>query len=526
MAGLVGLALTSCKEDNSLGTMQKNEAPIVVPADGVALQSLYSATGNRISLQNYEDTKDIPLVDIEISSSFPENSTVTGEVEISDNADFRNAQVVPLSAVQAASANENVAAAAAAGGETRSYKGVVSVSEWNSAFVSYYGLNPAANINYVRYRLWLSTEKQNVILYDENGNEWFDAMEFIVTPLDAKLDVAASYTLHYIVNGEEQTVVMYHNPDKHVYDDPNFNATVEATENEDGTINQISWWIAPTDDASKAYGVAGEDAEAETGDLALKSEGGINGIIAGAGVYKIEADMLDLTYSVKLAPPSLYVVSTSYIQFPQAAQLGTDDNIVYSGMAGIEAAWGLTGQAAFKPTLYSNNPDVEITSEGGTVTGGLIFDTTGAPLNSNTAIPLPGTRGLFYVTANLQTLQYTAYRCNSMGITGSMAGVEWGAGPDIELKNSRTTYYMTYTGTLTVNAGDEWKIRANGDWAVNFGGANGGSYTTDGQEIELSMGGDNFVAAEAGTYNITVYLRRYLENGKMVPYRMTVTPAN
>lgn len=526
LAGLVGLALTSCEDDKPLGTMQKNEAPIEVPAQGVALQSLFASTGNSINLQDYEETINISLVDIELSSTFPAGSVVTGEVEIADNIDFKNAQTIKLSSVEA-SKNQNLANAA--GGDTRSYEGIVSATAWNEAFQAFYGLNPAANVNYLRYRLWLTNEKQNVILYSSNGSQWFDVMQFTVTPFDAKLDVAASYTLNYLVNntGDVHTVKMYHNPEKHVYDDPNFNATVEVTETDAGDANVVYWWITPDDNSGKAFGVESSDPAAEAGNLGLKESGEyVNGQLGTPGVFKIEANMLDLTYSVKLAPPSLYVVSTSYIQFPQAAQLGTADNVVYEGMAGIESAWGLTGQAAYRPTLYSNDADVEVVKNGNTTTGGLLFDTTGAPLNSNTAIPLPGTRGMFYVTADLQTLKYTAYRCNTIGITGSMAGVEWGAGPDIQLKNSRTTYYMEWSGNLTVSAGDEWKIRANDDWAVNFGAASGNSYTTDGTPVELAKDGGNFVATESGTYKVTVHFRRYLENGKLTPYYMTLTPAN
>ena len=526
MAGLIGLALTSCEEDNSLGTMQKNEAPQVVVADGVAIQSLYSATGNKISLQNFEQAAEVPLVDIEIDATFPENSTVKGQVEIADNPDFTNAKTISLNAVDAAAQNEELTKAL--GVPSRSYKGVVNCLDWNDAFVSFYGLNPAENVNYLRYRLWLVKDKQNVILYDNNGNEWFDAMEFMVTPFDAKLDVASSYVLHYLTNGtNEEQIVMYHNPANHVYDDPVFSANVEVGET-DGASDTVLWWITSENDG-KPYGVVGNPAEF-TGELAQITgvEGIGSGQISEAGVYKIEVNMLELTYTVKLAPPSLYVVSTSYINFDNCAQLGTEDNVTYSGMAGIESSWGLTGQYGFKPTLYSNNAEIAVTEAGGTFTGGLVFDNSGAPLNDSSAIPLPAQRGLYYVTANLQSMDYTLYRCNSMGITGSLQDVNWGndGAADIELKNSRTTYYMVYNGKITVKAGDEWKIRANADWVVNFGGNGSGSYAVDGSPVELSMGGDNFVAAEDGTYNVTVYLRRTLdENGKLTPYYMTLTPA-
>ena len=524
MAGLIGLALTSCDDTSDLGVMQKNEAPVVVPADGVAIKSLYASDGNHIDLQNYEESVNIPLIDIALSADFPESSKVAGLVEIADNADFTDAKTIILTSSEVSDGNADLKAAI--DGETRMYKGYVDINSWEDAFVSFYGLNPASNVNYVRYKLWLNNDTQNVILYNQDGKEWWNAMKFTVTPLDAKLDVAPSYTFHYLTNmKDEQKVVMYHNPDKHVYDDPVFNATVEVTENADESANVISWWITPEDSEGRPYGVSASDPTAESGRLGIIDLNEFtNGQLDTPGVYKIEVNMLTLDYSVKLAPPSLYVVSTSYITFDKAAQLGTTDNIQYEGLAGIEGAWGLTGQAAFKPTLYSNNAEVAATTENGVTTGGLIFDTSGAPLNSNSAIPLVGQRGMFYVTANLQTLQYTTYRCSTMGITGSLNN--WGETADIALTNSRTTYYMQWSGKVTLNAGDEWKIRANSEWVVNFGGANGSDYATDGSHIELAKDGANLVAAESGTYNVTVYFRRTIENGQLTPYYMTVTPAN
>ena len=519
MAGLVVLALTSCDEDNSLGTMQKYEAPIVVAADGVALQSLYSASGNSINLQTYEQAFNIPLVDIEIANTFPEGSTVTGEVEIADNADFNNAQTIALQAVEAPSPNSSLVQTL--GVETRSLTGVVNVTAWNDAFVSFYGYNPAPNVNYLRYKLKLNNGSQNVILYNTNGEEWFDAMEFTVTPLDAQFDVALAYNLTYTVNGNSTTVVMYHNPDKHVYDDPVFNAMVDVPEGA-----ELTWTISPADDSATVFGVEGDDATAASGTLV---EGGTAGIIQTAGTHKIEANMLEKTYTVQVAPASLYVISMSEITFDKAAQLETTDYITYTGMAGIETAWGLAGQAAYKPTLYINNPAIDVTtSSNGTVSGGILPDVSGEPFTASTGIPMPGQRGLYYVTVNLQTQAYTAYRCSTMGVVGTIN--DWGnAGDDIKLNISRTTNYMVLTGTIEVTAEDQWKIRANSDWAVNFGATGDvepAVVPTDGSHIELVKDGKNMSVAAPGKYNIEVYLRRTLVDGQMTPYYMTLTPAN
>lgn len=519
MAGLVGLALTSCNDDMPLGTQQKNEAPLIIPADGVAIQSLYVAEGNKINLQDYEELLSIPLVDIEINAAFPESSRVTGQVEIADNPDFTGAQTISLNSVVVS--EKNLELAAALGGETRSLKGSVELNAWEDAFVSFYGLNPAENVNYLRYKLWLNNGTENIILYNENGEEWFDAMEFMVTPLDAKLDVAQAYTLTYTVNGVPTTVDMYHNPETHVYDDPVFNAMVEVPQDGEGAA-EFTWTISPASDAGVVFGVEGDNPSVEEGTLV---EGGAAGQILIPGTYKIEANMLEKTFSVKIAPASLYVMFTGG-QFNQVSQLTTKDYVTYEGVAGLTNKWVLTGQANYKPTLYVNNPDVAVdNSVQLTTKGGIMYSDGGATAANENGIAYSGA-GLYYIKANLQELSYESYFCKAMGITGSMEAQNWGAGADIALSSKRSDLYLIWTGTLTVNAGDEWKIRANSDWAVNFGAAGDGSYVADGTtHYELAKDGANFVAPESGSYTVTVYFNGMTTNGGLEPYYLTVTKA-
>lgn len=520
MAGLVGLALTSCDDTSDLGTMQKNEAPVVVPAEGVAIKSLYASEGNKINLQDYEESVFVPLINIELSKDFPSSSVVTGEVEIADNADFTGAQTIPLTSMEAPA--QDAVLAEAAGGNTRSLQGYVEVTAWEDAYTSFYGLNPNPNVNYLRYKLWLTDENQSVILYN-NGNEWWNAMQFEVTPFDAKLDVASAYNLTYTVGGAAKTVEMYHNPANHVYDDPVFNAMVEVTEED--ALAGFNWTVAPADNADRVFGVASTlEPNAASGNLEEISEGGQEGQIDIPGTYKIEVNMVDRTFKVQIAPPSLYVIFTGG-QFNQVSQLSTSDYVTYEGVAGLTNKWVLTGQANYKPTLYVNNPDVAAdNSVQFTTKGGIMYSDGGATAANNDGIAYSGA-GLYYIKANLQELTYESYFCKTMGITGSMEAQNWGAGADLALTSKRSDLYLIWTGTLTVNAGEEWKIRANSDWEVNFGAAGDGNYVADGTtHYELAKNGANFIAPESGTFTVTVYFNGMTTNGGLTPYYLTVTP--
>ncbi|MDE5595130.1 MAG: hypothetical protein K2I89_06120, partial [Muribaculaceae bacterium] len=56
---------------------------------------------------------------------------------------------------------------------------------------------------------------------------------------------------------------------------------------------------------------------------------------------------------------------------------------------------------------------------------------------------------------------------------------------------------MVYTLTADLNAGDEWKFRANGNWTVSLGGA---------LDKLSSFNGENLKCEETGTYEITLDL--------------------
>jgi hypothetical protein len=77
----------------------------------------------------------------------------------------------------------------------------------------------------------------------------------------------------------------------------------------------------------------------------------------------------------------------------------------------------------------------------------------------------------------------------------------WGAQENL----TPSADYLTWTGTVTIGAGDEWKFRANDNWDINLGGS----------LDNLTPGGDNIKTTEAGTYKITLDL-------SSLPYKATV----
>lgn len=86
--------------------------------------------------------------------------------------------------------------------------------------------------------------------------------------------------------------------------------------------------------------------------------------------------------------------------------------------------------------------------------------------------------GLYWATINLDTNTYTLTKINQIGMIGSMNG--WGGDIDLTPNADQTVW----TGEATLDG--EWKLRMNGNWDINYGGAllnpsfNGSNFNTKG----------------------------------------------
>lgn len=103
-----------------------------------------------------------------------------------------------------------------------------------------------------------------------------------------------------------------------------------------------------------------------------------------------------------------------------------------------------------------------------------------------------GHAGLYFACLNAATWNLSLQGINSWGLIGDFNG--WGG--DIEMTQGENL--LIWTAELTVEAGQGWKFRANGDWAINLGG----------QPDALWTNGDN-ITLDAGTYTITLDLSTY-----------------
>ncbi|MEO5889218.1 MAG: SusE domain-containing protein [Ferruginibacter sp.] len=208
---------------------------------------------------------------------------------------------------------------------------------------------------------------------------------------------------------------------------------------------------------------------------------------ASTGIYTIHIDFQRGLFTVtKVKQYGLLYVPGDYQGWkPETAPaLGSPaDDGKFDGYIYVPA--GGTNEFKFTTTPDWNNAI-------GGAAGGVLVPGGGGNLT------VPG-EGYYHIEANTVDNKWTATK-TTWGLIGSFAASNWNA--DVPMTYSATD--NKWTGTITTVAGDQFKFRANGGWALNYGDSNGkGSLTAGGENIGDAS--KNF-AVPAGTHTIILYL--------------------
>jgi hypothetical protein len=99
--------------------------------------------------------------------------------------------------------------------------------------------------------------------------------------------------------------------------------------------------------------------------------------------------------------------------------------------------------------------------------------------------------GSYYVTVNLNTLEYSLESTDVWGLVGSATANGWD-GPDVQMIRDFSSDNSWYANNVTLTDG-EMKFRTNNEWTYNVGDT--------GADGSLEEGGDNIVIA-AGVYDV------------------------
>lgn len=491
MLAALGMMVASCDDDLTPPTPQQNPPePIITVGDITTEKAGVLVTENpseipSLDLNNYlEDTSAIPVVKNAQALNMNEGAKVAYRMELSATGDFSDKQTLNLTAGTDPETEDIYYA---------------DPTWWNEAQIALFGQSPKPQTVYYRVPVYVNLADTD-FRYDSNDYYALEG-EIMVSRILPDYTIEAEYFVFgpYVGGNTPASAVAMSHSDRDEYDDPVFTYFFDATEAE--VAAGYTLMIAPKSvkdangNAQQCYGAGQEEGKLTLAGQPIK--------VDMAGPHKLEVNMKDFTYAVSVAPNELYAPSEGAKFNKKCLPLVTSDYVTYQGLTFLHNYFTLTGQKGWTPVAYGQ----------GDVEGSIKVIPSGNSQDDGIKVENEGSH---WVTVNLGKMTVETVFVKTLGIVGGFNG--WGETDDPELKHDAN--YSVWTGEFTVTDADlvngpcEWKIRANGEWAVSFGEPKWEGNVK--VENQADFDGANWKVTEAGKYEVKFDCATF-------PYTMTIT---
>ena len=425
-------------EDESTAIPQSNPQEPIMSAEGIVVAPVDSVPA--FDLKALADAEaDAAVLNVVEAQNLPAVGDLTFVMQLSKTEDFAAVQEVATAVV-----NNQVC---------------VDPADWQAAHLKVLGKNPKTQDAYVRFAAYIVNGSSSVRI--GNPNLYYGAHKVTVTPFPAAVTIEDSYSL--VINGGE-TIAMNHTGD--VYDNPVFTAKVDVTEAQEWAVKGAQLTYAPVADETSA----------EFGTLVAGEGWGVMPV----GTWLLTVNMETLTYSFSSAVENLWTPGDANGWNHGGSQmLFTNNYTEYMGFANLSVSgFKFTSAADWNHTNYGDaGEEGKLSTDGGA---------------GNLTVP---ESGLYWCKVDIAALTWSATKIETIGVIGGFNG--WSESLPLTSEDG-----LFWTGTITLNEGDEYKFRCNNDWAINLGGAD---------EYNLVPDGANLKAPATGTFTITLDL-------SVVPY--------
>ena len=358
-----------------------------------------------------------------------------------------------------------------------STSGKVLTSELQAAIEELYGKRPEE-------RTFNATIYANVMM---NGQASLIKAETTVKAIPVAPQISQNYYLIGAPSAWEPTCVTmpFNHSGKDVYEDPIFTIVFPVSDGET--------WFAVADDITvetadwkQVFGCAeGNGANGEEGVLKrradLTDDGSFKVVVDGdAKFIKMTLNMMEYTYKIEKLnfQEFIYVPGNHQSWKPETAPALQSPNFdgVYKGFSYLNGNFKFTKERNWNGEYNFNDFATK---------DDIFFNNDGSNINITE-------EGFYQITADVAASKLSAVK-TTWGIIGPAQAGGWDSDTDMTWNAADESW----TATVEL-AADEFKFRANDDWGINVGGS----------FDNLTQDGGNMKVAEAGTYEVKLFLTR------------------
>ena len=355
--------------------------------------------------------------------------------------------------------------------------GKVATAELQTIIEELYGKRPTE-------RTFTATVYANVMM---NGQASLIKAETTVKAIPVAPQISQHYYLIGAPSAWEPTCVTmpFNHSGKDVYEDPIFTIVFPVSDGET--------WFAVADDTTvetadwkQVFGCAeGNGANGEEGSLKrradLTDDGSFKVVVDGdAKFIKMTLNMMEYTYKIEKLnfQEFIYVPGNHQNWNPGAAPALQSPNFdgVYKGFSYLNGNFKFTKERNWNGEYNFNDFATK---------DDIFFNNDGSNINITE-------EGFYQITADVAASKLSAVK-TTWGIIGPAQAGGWDSDTDMTWNAADESW----TATVEL-AADEFKFRANDDWGINVGGS----------FDNLSQDGGNMKVAEAGTYEVKLFLTR------------------
>ena len=413
-----------------------------------------------------------------VSVSVSSASAIDFTTEVPENVTIFSANVT---AEEGATATYKVTLSPAEGeGSTTlvSADGKVAAEDLKNAVISFYGKAPTPRVLNAVVDAYVDVKGQTI------------RVTAPAVAVNVTLD-APQISQHYYLIGapsawDPTCVTMpFNHSGKDVYEDPIFTIVFPVADGET--------WFAVTDDITvesgewnQVFGCAeGNGNNGEEGSLKrradLTDEGSFKVVVDGdAKFIKMTLNMMDYAYTIEKLnfEEYIYVPGNHQGWAPDKAPALQSPNFdgVYVGYSYLNGNFKFT---------KARNWDAEYNFNDFATKDDIFFNNDGSNINISE-------EGFYQIKADVASSKLSAVK-TTWGIIGPAQAGGWDTDTDMTWNAADESW----TATVEL-AADEFKFRANDEWAINVGGS----------LDNLTQDGANIKVAEAGTYEVKLFLTR------------------